>query len=122
MKVKVEYVGKKKNFVYKNKFGHESVELSFNKPGATAFISKTALDNILKYNPTGFLEVIDGKPEEEVAEEVAAEKKETFICPTCFKAYTDEMWYDKHVKVCMAKGADDVVILNSDDGSSMDGE
>lgn len=114
MKVEVEYVGKKKNFVYENQFGDESVRLEFSSPGATAFISKTALDNILKHNPYGFLKVIDGKPEvEEVVETV--EKKESLICPTCFKEYRDKRWFDRHVEKCVAPKDEP----NSDDGSSM---
>jgi hypothetical protein len=118
MKVKVEFVGKKKNFVYENTFKNEFVRLEFKSPGDTAIISKTALDNILKHNPYGFLKVIDGPIEEAPAEEVA-EKKESFICPTCFKEYSDQRWYDKHVKMCMAP-VDEPDEIISDDGSPMD--
>lgn len=133
--VKVEYVGKKKNFVYENKFSHELVRLEFGKPGDTAFVSKTALDNILKHNPYGFLKVIDGKPEvkEKVVdtqpevEEETVEKKESLICPSCFTTkYTDKAWFDKHVKKCTMLKAPVVEPVEpeltapvTDDGSEM---
>lgn len=112
MEIGLQFVGRKEKlpFTYENPILGEQ-KLRFRNFESLVFVNTEVADFIFKHNPTGFVKKVEKPEPEEVSTEITEEEpesvKQKFMCPHCFKRYTDKRWYDKHVSKCKGPAVED---------------
>jgi hypothetical protein len=109
MQVELEYIGKKEPFEFNSKILTRTVSWRFSHRGSRVLTEPAVADEILKYNPTGFVKKVGEK-----SEVVEREKREIIpmlVCPYCDKKYKPggrgKHFYDIHVQNCPEKLLDE---------------
>jgi hypothetical protein len=109
MQVELEYIGKKEPLVFNSKILGRTISWNFRHRGSKVLTEPVVADEILKYNPTGFVKKVG-----ERAVEQTQEKREIIpmlVCPYCEKKYKPggrgKYFYDIHVQNCPEKLLDE---------------